>query len=293
MRLQSATIRIPSRLPASVPTIAVRFAGAPPPPVRRAPVPPPPAPFDLALSVRLAAPQRVFVRGRGLNAELGGTVRLGGTLARPQPSGGFRLIRGTFGLAGQTLTFTSGEIRFDGASLADPSLHLVASTTSGDTTATLTVGGTASAPKITLSSVPELPQDEILARLLFRTGSGSLTPFQLAAVAAGLAELSGGTGGLPNPLDALRGALGLDQLGVGSGASGTPTLRAGRYIGRRLYVGAEQGTGQQSTQGTVTYDLTRRLQLHATAGTGQTTSAIGASGQTSGESVGIRFRTEY
>ncbi len=292
VRLRSATIRIPSQLPPSVQTIPVRVAGAPHPAAGTPAAAPPAAPFNLVLALRLDAPQQVFVRGRGLNAELGGTVRLGGSLAALQPRGGFRLIRGTFNLVGQTLTFTSGDIRFQGGNLADPALHLVASTASDGTTSTLTVGGTASAPTITLSSVPELPQDEILARLLFRTGSGSLSPFQLAAVAAGLAQLSGGGGALPNPLEAVRSALGLDQLGVGSGANGRATLRAGRYISPRLYVGAEQGTGQQSTQATVTYDLTKRLQVHATAGTGETTSAIGASGQTSGESVGIRFQMQ-
>jgi len=235
----------------------------------------------------------VFVRGRGLTAELGGTVDLGGTLASMQPHGAFRLIRGSFNLVGQSLNFTSGEIRFAGGGVADPLLHLVASTVSGDTTATLIVGGTASAPKITLTSVPELPQDQILAQLLFHTGAGSLTPLQLASVAAGLAEISGGSSALPNPLEALRGALGLDQLGVGSGAGGASTLQAGKYIGRRLYVGAQQGTGGQSTQGKVTYDLTKRMQLRATAGTGETTSAIGASGATSGESVGIRYQMQY
>lgn len=287
--VHTATLRIPNRLPASVQTIPVRWAGAAPPRAGATRVRPA-VPLDVALAVQIRAPQQVFVRGRGLNAELGGTVRLGGSLARIQPSGGLRMIRGAFNLAGQTLTFTSGDIRFQGGSMDDPALHLVASTSGGDT---LTVGGTASDPKITLSSPTQLPQDEILAQLLFHTGAGNLSPLQLASVAAGLAELSGGAGPLPNPLDALRGALGLDQLGVGSGASGTPTLRAGRYIGRRLYVGAEQGTGQQSTQGTVTYDLTKRLQLRATAGTGQTTSAIGASGQTTGESVGVRYQFQY
>ena len=297
VRIRTATIHIPNQLPASVQTIPVRIAGAPLP--RAAPgaagpgaaAPPAgPAVPPVTLALQIVAPQQVFVRGRGLTAELGGTVDIGGSLAAMQPHGAFRLIRGSFNLVGQSLNFTSGEIRFAGGGIADPLLHLVASTISGGTTATLIVGGTASAPKITLTSVPELPQDQILAQLLFHTGAGSLTPLQLASVAAGLAEISGSGSTLPNPLDALRGTLGLDQLGVGSGANGASTLQAGRYIGRRLYVGAQQGTGGQSTQGTVTYDLTKRVQLHATAGAGETTSAIGASGESSGESVGIRYQ---
>ncbi|MDE2581800.1 MAG: translocation/assembly module TamB domain-containing protein, partial [Rhodospirillales bacterium] len=284
--VRTATIRIPNRFPTSVQTIPVRWAGQTARAQHAAPAAPLP---DVALALTIRAPQQIFVRGRGLNAELGGTVRIGGTLAQMQPSGGFKMIRGGFNLAGETLAFTSGTIRFQGASLADPSLDLVASAASGDS---LTIGGTASKPSITLSSPSGLPPGEIMSELLFHTGSGSLSPVQLASVAAGLAEVSGG-GSVPNPLESLRGALGLDQLGVGTGASGAPTLRAGRYVGRRLYVGAEQGTGQQSSQATVTYDLTKRLQLKATAGTGQTTSAIGAVGQAAGESVGIRYQVQY
>ena len=91
----------------------------------------------------------------------------------------------------------------------------------------------------------------------------------------------------------MRGALGLDQLGIGGGSAGTPNLRAGRYIGRRLYLGAEQGTGANSSRAVMTYRLTPRVQLRASAGTGQTVSAIGASGQTSGEGVGLRYRVQY
>ncbi|MBW4092589.1 MAG: hypothetical protein HIU82_16000 [Proteobacteria bacterium] len=293
VRVRSATIRIPNQLPASVQTIPVRIAGAPVP--RAAPGARPAASAlpPIALSVQVVAPRQIFVRGRGLTAELGGTVDIGGSLASLQPRGAFQMIRGSFNLVGQSLNFTSGDIRFAGGGIADPLLHLVASSVSAGTTATLIVGGTASAPKITLTSVPELPQDQILAQLLFHTGAGSLTPLQLASVASGLAEISGSGGALPNPLDALRGALGLDQLGVGSGANGASTLQAGRYIGRRLYVGAQQGTGGQSTQGKVTYDLTKRVQLNATAGTGEATSAIGASGAASGESVGIRYQFQY
>ena len=289
VRVRSATVRIPNQLPADVPLIPVRVAGAPP-----AAVAPPPTPGPaLALDLTVAAPQQVFVRGRGLNAELGGTVYLRGSTARVIPQGAFKLIRGTFALAGQTLNFTSGQIGFEGGSLTNPALDLVASSTANAVTATLTVGGTAQAPRITLSSVPELPQDQVLAQLLFHTEAGRLTPLQLAGIAAGLAQISGGTSDLPNPLEGLRNALGLSQLGIASGASGTAGVHAGRYIGRRLYVGVRQGFEGTAGQGTATFEITPQLKLHAAAGTGQTTSAIGASGQTSGESVGITYQFGY
>ena len=98
-------------------------------------------------------------------------------------------------LVGQTLTFTEGSIDFVGNGITDPGIHLVATSTTTTMTATLTVSGSAQDPKITLSSVPQLPQDQILAQLLFHQGEGTLSPFQVAEIAAGLAQFSGSASG--------------------------------------------------------------------------------------------------
>src|SRR5262249_21348622 len=155
--------------------------------------------------------REVFVRGRGLDADLGGTIKVQGTAANPQPSGGLSLQHGSFSLAGQTLNFTEGSVDFIGAGLADPALHFVATTQGNNVTATLTVAGTARKPKITLSSSPSLPQDEILAQILFQRSVNSLSPFEVAQIAAAIASFSGGTSGL-DPLADLRKSLGLDRL---------------------------------------------------------------------------------
>lgn len=286
--VSQAVIRVPDKLPTSVATIPVRIAGAPPPaPVKTALNP------VIALDMTIHAPQQVFVRGRGLNAELGGTVTIQGTTAAMQPRGTLSLRRGTFNLVGNTLNFDSGDIAFNGGSLTDPAIRLVASSTVNSTVATLTVSGTARDPKIKLTSQPELPQDQILALLLFHTSTGQLSPFQIASIAAGLAEISGTTSNFPNPLESLQNALGLDQLGIGSSGNGSPTLQAGRYIGRRLYVGAQESTGGTGAQGVVTYDLSHGLKLNATVGAGQTTSAIGNTGEANGASVGLSYQFQY
>ena len=139
------------------------------------------------------AAHQVVVRGRGLFAELAGSVKVGGSTAAPQPLGSFHMVRGNLSIAGQTLNFDKGEIGFSGGSLTDPSLDFVATSANSTVSASLSITGSASNPKITLSSTPELPQDEVLAQLLFHRSSTSLSPFQLAAIAGSLAELSGAT----------------------------------------------------------------------------------------------------
>jgi len=284
--VRQAVIQVPSTLPTSVATIPIHVLGAPPPPK-------PAPPLAIAIGLTVRAPEQIWVRGRGLNVELGGTINIQGTTAHMQPRGNFTLRRGTINLVATTLTFTSGDISFNGGSLTDPALHLVATSASGTSSSTLIVGGTASNPKITLSSVPEMPQDQILAQLLFPGSSGQLSPFQLAAIAQGLAQLSGSSSNLSNPLQGVQNALGLDALGIGTGPSGSPSLQAGRYIGRRLYVGAQQTASGAGGQGTIQYDITKGLKLNATVGTGETTSAIGATGESSGASVGVTYQFEY
>jgi translocation and assembly module TamB len=201
------------------------------------------------------------------------------------------LRRGTFSLIGQMLTLTEGTIDFTGAGIANPSLKLVATSTTATMIATLTVSGSARDPKVTLSSVPEVPQDEILAQLLFNTTTAKLGPFQLAQIGAALASLSG-VGGGGDPLDKLRNALGLDRLSIGSSRTGTPTVEAGRYIARDVYLGARQSATGTGTQATVQVDIARGLKLEATAGTG-TPSATGATSARDAASVGVTYQFEY
>ena len=46
------------------------------------------------MDLTVRAPQQIFVRGRGLNVELGGTIHVQGTTAHMVPRGTFTLRRG-------------------------------------------------------------------------------------------------------------------------------------------------------------------------------------------------------
>ena len=286
LHINRADIRIPEHLPATIAVLDVRKPGAPPPP------PPEPGP-DIALSLTIDAPRAIFVRGRGLDAELGGTVRVRGTAANPEPEGNFKMRRGQFSLAGRTLVFSKGVVGFTGGGLTDPSLNFVADTTSGNVTATLAVGGTARKPKITLSSVPDLPQDEVLAQLLFGHGTASLSPFELVQIASAVAALTGVTSGGRDPLETVRKGLGLDRLSIGGGQGDSPTLEAGRYVAPGVYVGTKQGISATSTQATVQIDITRGLKLESNVGIGGASTGAASRSDLGTNSVGVIYQFEY
>ncbi|GLR66105.1 hypothetical protein GCM10010909_07830 [Acidocella aquatica] len=277
VNIKKANINIAQSLPPSVADLPITNAGEPPPP----PSTPPP---DIGLDLRVTGRNQIFVRGNGIFAELGGDAHITGTLAAPIPEGGFELIRGYVSLTGKNLNFTKGSVSFNGAGFM-PALDLEATSTStSNVTATLIVGGTAAKPVITLSSTPPLPSDEILAQLLFGQSATSLSPFQTASLAAALAQIAGLGGGLPNPLDSVRDALGLNELSLSSNASGPPSVEAGRYVAPGVYLGATQATNGQGTQATVEINLTKGLKLQSSTGTSRTGNS---------SSVGLTYQFNY
>ncbi|HTQ34661.1 MAG TPA: translocation/assembly module TamB domain-containing protein, partial [Stellaceae bacterium] len=288
IRVAKAEINVPSGLPQGVAVLNVRRRGVKPrPPAAPGPV--------IGLALEIDAPSQIFVRGHGLDAEMGGRLKIGGTTETPAIDGGLALRRGTLTLAGQNLNFTRGKVAFGGTGVSrklDPLLDFVVETTGNNVTATLKVTGYADAPKLQLSSSPELPQDEILSQLLFGQSTQRLSPFQLAAIAQGLSSFGGGGGS--NPLAAISGGLGLDRLSVnaGSGSGSGATVEAGKYVANGVYVGARQGTSGGS-QAQVQVDLTKHLKLQTTLGTGGAP-ATGITPQNDpGSSIGLTYGFEY
>lgn len=233
-------------------------------------------PSVMRLNVRVTANNQIFVRGRGLDAELGGQVTLTGPVTDVQPVGGFRMIRGRLGILGQRITFDEGEVSLVGD--LNPYLNFVARSESKDITVFITVKGRVSDPQIGFSSQPELPQDEVLARLIFNRGINELSAIQIAQLAAAAAELAGG--GNTSLLGSLRSATGLDDLDVVTDSEGNAAVRAGRYIQDNIYLGVEAGSGG-TTRGTVNLDITEDLK------------AKGSVGSDGDSSVGVFYEKDY
>jgi translocation and assembly module TamB len=306
LTLDTAEFRVPERLPASIPYLDVvrvdgRTGQAQAQPARTATAPP----LSVALTLRLDAPGQVFVRGRGLDSEWRGNLAIAGTSAAPTIAGSLAVVRGTFSLLGKDFTLTRGTIGFAGATPPDPVLDIVGEASSSDVTVQVLIGGTGSAPTVKLTSQPELPQDEILARLLFGSSLTQISPVQGLELAQAAAQLAGGGG--PDILGTVRRQLGLDRLSIGSGSGfgstvpspglvaprqqqpqsgglGATTLSAGKYVAPGLYVGVEQGASAGSSAVRVEREITPHVSIDAKAG---------GSGAQGGESVGINLKMDY
>ncbi len=225
------------------------------------------------LDLTFNAPNRVFVRGRGLDLELGGSIRVTGSAASPNIVGGFDLRRGRFGILGKRLNFTRGRLSFSGGLI--PTLDLLAESTAGDTTVFIAVTGPATDPSFTFSSNPALPQDEVLARLIFNQGTSNLSPLQIAQLAEAAASLAG-VGGSTGLLENLRSQIGVDDIDIKTTADGQTAVGVGKYLNDRTYLGVDS-TGRAS----IDLDLGKGLK------------ARGAVTATGGGEVGVFYEGEF
>ncbi len=228
------------------------------------------------LDLLIAAPNQIFLRGRGIDAELGGEIRLGGTTAAVIPSGAFELVRGRIDILGKRLVLSRADLELEGSFI--PLIRISASSENDGIISYVNVDGPADDPVVSFTSTPDLPQEEVLSQLLFGRGLQHLSPLQALQLANAVATLAGRGGeGLVNRL---RQGFGLDDLDITTSDDGSAALRAGKYLSENVYTEVEVGQGGTS-----------RINLNLDLREGVTLEArVGADGETG---VGIFLERDY
>ncbi|HRY06216.1 MAG TPA: translocation/assembly module TamB domain-containing protein [Hyphomicrobiaceae bacterium] len=217
----------------------------------------------VALQIDIHALERISVKGRGLDALLGGDLKLRGSADAPVADGAFQLVQGRLSLLGRQLEFQRGTVTFAGA--LEPYLDLEATTEADGAEITVSVTGSASQPEFKFSSQPALPDDEILARLVFNKALVKLTPLQIAQLASEIDKIGGLSSG-PGVLDKLKSTIGIDRLDVTTEKDGSTAVSAGSYVGDSTYVGVRQGLDAGSSRIIIDHDLTKNLKARGEVG---------------------------
>ena len=238
------------------------------------------APTRWLFNLNIKADRRLLVTGMGINSEWQADVRLRGGATTPELFGRVQLVRGDYDFAGKRFQLTHGDIRFVGAYPPDPIIAVTAENTGNGFTAFLNVEGTAQRPQIKFSSVPSLPEDEVLSRVLFGSRVTDLSAPEAIQLAGALTSLRGG--GF-NPIGAVGKGLGIDRLRILPADVVTgrrTTVAAGQYVGRNVYV--ELATDAQGyTATSIEIGLTRTLSV---------LSQVATLGGTSGS---VRWKKDY
>ncbi len=282
LTVEPAEIRIPDRVGPNVPVIQVEEVGGS---SKNAATTNESAPStDLALDLAVDLPGRIFVRGRGLESEWQGKLQVTGPASEPRVTGTLNVRRGYFDLLDRRLQLREGVVSFSGESPPDPTVTVQATTDINGMTAIIRVEGRARQPTLTLDSQPPLPQDEILARLLFNRDASQISPAQAAQLALAVNRLRGGEG--LDVMGKLRSLTGLDTLDVTGGQTMQEgKVRAGKYLNDDVYVEVEKGaaaqTGRAKVEVQILPDILPNVSVQADTG------------QNAQSGVGIKWRYNY
>ncbi len=235
---------------------------------------------NIALDIKINAPNRIFVSGRGLDAEFEGNLHVTGDAVAPDVVGSLNSVRGSFKFLDRNLSLRKTAILFEGQIPPSPFLDISAGTRVKTTDVSINLTGTINQPQLSLSSTPSLPQDEALALLLFGRDINSISPFQALKLVNAVRVLAGEA----EQVDLLAGArekLGLDTLELEAGEDNQTSISTGKYVTDKVYVGIKQGSTIESKQVVTELELTPSISAR--------TAVDGAGSQ----SFGIQWKKDY
>lgn len=223
----------------------------------------------IGLNLIIEAPRRIFISGNGLEAELAGKLKITGSTRKPVLEGALRTIRGQYEFLNKKFKITAGKVWIERNTTT---LDITATTKASDLIATINLRGPTDDIQFIMSSVPSLPQDEIIARILFGRDIKKLSPFQAIQLANALSNLSGkGDKSVDLGLMAkTKKLLQVDSLNVDTNDKAEVTVGVGKYLTDDTYLELQQGATTQQTQAVVEVELTPSISLETTTSTADT-----------------------
>jgi translocation and assembly module TamB len=222
-------------------------------------------PLLMQLDVGINLNDRFTVRGYGLDALLGGTVRIATRGDVLSATGTVRTVRGEYAAFGQPLTIERGALVFAGP-LGNPSLDLRAVRKMQTVEVGVEVGGSLQRPIVRLVSTPDMPDSDRLGWLTLGRDPQNANKAELALLQAASLGMAGSSG---KPLQRqLAEGVGLDEIGLGRDEDGSRgVLALGKHITSKITVRLEQTLG--GTAGSllkIDYLLSQRWRLQGTTG---------------------------
>ncbi len=257
------TVTLPDRFNQSIPELNIVETGDTAPPFMQ----------KFRLNMQFVADNQIFVRGWGLDAEMGGRLDITGPVTTPDIRGKLGIIRGRYEEFGRSFDITRADLRFQGTVPPSPYLDILAETDVGELVAKIGITGAAKDPKLSFSSSPTRPKDEILSYILFGENPSDISPFQAIQLANTLRRFTTGGGTSFDPLDKLRNATGLDDLNVEGIGTEDASVGAGKYLSDNVYLELEQGAGVGSSAAKVEIELTPDITVESKTGSNGDTGA--------------------
>jgi len=217
------------------------------------------------LDIDCDIPGKVYARAPILDSEWGGKLHVGGTLAEMKIDGRIAVLRGHMDFLNRRFTLRDSALLFLDGSPEKPYLDMQAVVETPNLSARLTLKGELDDVKMELSSDPILPQDEILAQILFGRNLSRLSPVQAIQLARVAAMFNRGFAGIPLFSGNIN-LPGIDRIDLRTGERADETaVGVGKYLTDSVYVEVEQGTTTSSGKVSVEVEVTPQISVKGDA----------------------------
>lgn len=261
LSLDPTTVRLPSSMPADMTQIEIKEINTSP---GRTGIARSASSFRTDFDLNVLIPARLFVQGRGLDSEWSGRLHVGGNDEQPVINGEMTLLRGRFDFLERTFNLTKGVLSLNGETPPNPFMDVIGEAQILDTLVQVHLNGPAKNFRLTLTSVPNLPQDELLAMILFGRSMSQISPLQAVRLAQAASELTG-IGATPDFLGKIKAGLGLQEVDVSRDEDDNTAVGVGGYFGGKYYIRTERSvSGQDRTK--VEIQLTPKISVETEIG---------------------------
>ena len=279
VEIARTTVRLPKQLPRDLQSLDRRtdiVVGRAPTrrPASPAAKPAPATPRFVEARVHVVASHRIEVRSESPRASVDLVVDVTLEIAGGQvfAEGAIDVVRGEVEpISGRNFAIEHGRVQFTGGPPRAAVLEVRAVYENPAATVTVSITGPLTRPEIRLSSDP--PMDDGAIAMLIATGQGEFRP-GTAGVGTLTAE-DAGRAALGAVVTQVFKGLVAEKLPLDSVALDATTLRAGKYVGDKVYVGyvrrfdAKPEEGEATDEVRLQYRISRRWRLEASAGTAQ------------------------
>ena len=168
-------------IPIGVPSTTVKTVSLPSLNTTSTSTIPIPAPFDKwKLNVTLKTIDPILIRGNIGNGQVEGSVKVNGSLSKPNLDGTFLTKDVSAKLPFSTLKINTGKIIFKPNNGFIPKIQVLGKSQIGEYNVTINAYGSADNPQLTLSSLPALPETEIITLLATGATNTGLTNSDVA-----------------------------------------------------------------------------------------------------------------
>lgn len=183
--------------------------------------------FEVMSDIGLALGDHISIDTLGLSAKLGGGIAIrSGYDAITRANGELDIESGKYMAYGRLLDIDRGRLYFGGP-IDNPGIQITAKKVFPEVTAFVNVRGTLLQPLMSFSSVPPLPQSQIVSLIL---AGGSLESAQNRGANVALGQ------GVAMLAQQYGSALGIQEAGLESDINNETSVVLGRYLNPRLYV---------------------------------------------------------